>query len=88
LYIYYKYISIPFINPKYINNIYDKIKGKCPEHNYVQILEFLDYFKKTYLNTYKIDYWNYYNDIEYITNHASESYNNYLKNLFSEKPTF
>jgi len=51
-------------------------------------LEFFDYFEKTYLKSYKIEYWNYYNNIEHITNNASESCNNYLKNLFSEKPTF
>ena len=50
LYIYYKCISkFPFINPKYIYDIYDKIKSECHEHNYVQILEFLDYFEKIYL---------------------------------------
>ena len=36
LLIYYKYISnYPFINPKYIYDIYDKIKSECHEHNYV-----------------------------------------------------
>jgi len=64
LYIYYKYISnFPFINLKYINYIYDKIKSECHEHNYVQFFEFLDYIEKTNLKSYKIEYWNYYNNI-------------------------
>jgi len=50
--------------------------------------KFLDYFEKTYLKSYKIEYWNYYNNIEHITNNSSKSYNNYLKYLFSEKPIF
>ena len=32
--------------------------------------------------------WNYYNNMEYITNNASESLNNYLNNLFPTKPSF
>jgi len=31
---------------------------------------------------------NYYNNTGHIIINASESYNNYLKNLFSDKPTF
>ncbi|KAG4097787.1 hypothetical protein H8356DRAFT_1331015 [Neocallimastix lanati (nom. inval.)] len=36
---------------------------------------------KTCLYKYNIQYWNYYNDINHITNNASESFNNYLKKL-------
>ncbi|KAG4101114.1 hypothetical protein H8356DRAFT_933840 [Neocallimastix lanati (nom. inval.)] len=32
--------------------------------------------------------WNYYNNIEHITNNDSESLNNYLNNLFPTKPSF
>jgi len=32
--------------------------------------------------------WNYYNNIEHITNNVSESLNNYLNNLFPTKPSF
>ncbi|KAL6617282.1 hypothetical protein U3516DRAFT_749190 [Neocallimastix sp. 'constans'] len=42
----------------------------------------------TYLYKYDIQYWNYYNDINQITNNASESFNNYLKKLFYKKPSF
>ncbi|KAG4087812.1 hypothetical protein H8356DRAFT_1433280 [Neocallimastix lanati (nom. inval.)] len=48
----------------------------------------LYYFEKTFLNIYNIKYWNYYNNIDHITNNASESYNSYLKNLFVKKPSF
>jgi len=51
LYIYYNNISnFPFINPEYIYDIYSKIKCECQEHNYVQFLEFLEYFKKNLFN--------------------------------------
>ena len=48
----------------------------------------MEYFNKTYLYKYDIQYWNYYNDINHITNNASESFNNYLKKLFYKKPSF
>jgi len=51
-------------------------------------LKFLDFFYNNYLLKYDLDSWNYYNNIEHITNNASESFNNYLNNLFPKKPTF
>ena len=52
-------------------------------------MEFLDYFKKNYLINYETKYWNYYDNIEHITNNASESYNKYLNDLFqNRKPNF
>ncbi|KAG4101852.1 hypothetical protein H8356DRAFT_1421446 [Neocallimastix lanati (nom. inval.)] len=65
-----------------------KIKSECQEHNYVQFLEFLEYFKKTYLINYETENWNYYDNIEHITNNVSETFNKYLKILFAKKPTF
>ena len=47
----------------------------------------MEYFNKTYLYKYDIQYWNYYNDINYITNIASESFSNYLKKFFYKKPS-
>ncbi|ORX66089.1 hypothetical protein BCR32DRAFT_250539 [Anaeromyces robustus] len=89
LYIYYKAISnLPFINPEYIFNIYNKIKSSCEACDRFQFLKFLEYFKNTYLNNYDIKSWNYYKSIEHITNNASESFNNYLNNLFAKKPSF
>ncbi|KAG4082898.1 hypothetical protein H8356DRAFT_1437394 [Neocallimastix lanati (nom. inval.)] len=61
---------------------------KCQEHNYVQFLEFLEYFKKTYLINFETENWNYYDNIEHITNNVSETFNKYLKKLFAKKPTF
>jgi len=89
LYIYYNNISnFPFINPEYIYDIYSKIKSECQEHNYVQFLEFLEYFKKTYLINYETENWNYYDNIEHITNNVSETFNKYLKKLFAKKTNF
>ncbi|KAL6597151.1 hypothetical protein U3516DRAFT_764595 [Neocallimastix sp. 'constans'] len=62
--------------------------NKCQEHNYVQFLELLEYFKKTYLINYETENWNYYDSIKHITNNASESFNKYFKKLFAKKPTF
>ncbi|KAG4084312.1 hypothetical protein H8356DRAFT_1436301 [Neocallimastix lanati (nom. inval.)] len=45
-------------------------------------------YNETYLYKYDIQYWNYYNDINHITNNASEYFNNYLKKLFYKKPSF
>ncbi|KAL6600050.1 hypothetical protein U3516DRAFT_670119 [Neocallimastix sp. 'constans'] len=47
-----------------------------------------DLNEKTYLILYNIENWNYYNNIEHVTNNASESFNNYLNGLFSKKPTY
>ena len=86
---FYKAITnFPFINPEYIFDIYNYIKIICQIYNYFNFLNFLEYFNKTYLYKYDIQYWNYYNDINHITNNASESYNSYLKNLFVKKPSF
>ncbi|KAG4090794.1 hypothetical protein H8356DRAFT_1430888 [Neocallimastix lanati (nom. inval.)] len=52
----------------------------------------LCYNKNIFIKQYLIDYdmkiWNYYNNIEHITNNVSESLNNYLNNLFPTKPSF
>jgi len=89
IFIYYKAISnLPFINPEYIFDIYVIIKIKSIKNNYCQFLKFLEYFYKTYLVGYDIKIWNYYNNMEHITNNASESLNNYLNNLFPTKPSF
>jgi len=60
-------------------------KKKKEDNNF---LEFLQYFKINYLNKYNVNNWNYYNNIEHITNNASESFNNYLINLFPIKKLF
>ncbi|KAG4097789.1 hypothetical protein H8356DRAFT_940396, partial [Neocallimastix lanati (nom. inval.)] len=88
IYLLYKAITnFPFINPEYIFDIYNYIKIICQIYNYFNFLNFLEYFNKTYLYKYDIQYWNYYNDINHITNNASESFNNYLKKLFYKKPS-
>ncbi|KAG4088128.1 hypothetical protein H8356DRAFT_1433101 [Neocallimastix lanati (nom. inval.)] len=88
---YYKAISnLCFINIEYIPDIFNKIKISCKRYESTcsHFLNFLDYFEKTFLNIYNIKYWNYYNNIDHITNNASESYNSYLKKLFVKKPSF
>ncbi|KAL6597185.1 hypothetical protein U3516DRAFT_521452, partial [Neocallimastix sp. 'constans'] len=84
----YSITNFPFINSEYIFDIYNYIKIICQIYNYFNFLNFLEYFNKTYLYKYNIQYWNYYNDVNHITNNASESFNNYLKKLFYKKPSF
>ncbi|KAL6605367.1 hypothetical protein U3516DRAFT_757661 [Neocallimastix sp. 'constans'] len=89
IFIYYKAISnLPFINPEYIFDIYVIIKIKSIKNNYCQFLKFLKYFYKIYLVGYNIKIWNYYNNMEHMTNNASESLNNYLNNLFPTKLSY
>ncbi len=86
---YYKAISnLPFINPEYIMDIYILIKTKSNEKNSCYFLKFLEYFYETYLLGYDIKSWNYYNNMEHITNNASESFNNSLNKLLPIKPSF
>jgi len=51
-------------------------------------LEFLEYFEINYLNDNETKHWNYYDNIEHITNNASESFNNYLNDLFPKKASY
>ncbi|KAG4101048.1 hypothetical protein H8356DRAFT_1034900 [Neocallimastix lanati (nom. inval.)] len=89
VYIYYKAISnLPFINPNYIFDIYIIIKRICQKKMYNNFLQFLEYFNKNYLLKYNVNNWNYYENIEHLTNNASESYNSYLNNIFPNKPLF
>ncbi|KAL6613645.1 hypothetical protein U3516DRAFT_749985 [Neocallimastix sp. 'constans'] len=80
--------NLQFINPEYIFDIYVIIKIKSINNNYCKLLKFLEYFYKTYLIDYDMKLWNYYNNMEHITNNESESLNNYLNNLFPTKHLF
>ena len=55
---------------------------------YNNFQQFLEYFNKNYLLKYNVNNWNYYENIEHLTNNTSESYNSYLNNIFSNKPLF
>ncbi|KAG4081734.1 hypothetical protein H8356DRAFT_1756662 [Neocallimastix lanati (nom. inval.)] len=89
VYIYYKAISnLPFINPNYIFDIYIIIKRICQKKKYINFLQFLEYFNKNYLLKYNVNNWNYYENIEHLTNNASEFYNSNLNNIFPNKPLF
>ncbi|KAL6589824.1 hypothetical protein U3516DRAFT_771687 [Neocallimastix sp. 'constans'] len=64
---------------------YHEVKNN---NNYNNFLQFLEYFNKNYLLKYNVNNWNYYENIEHLTNNASESYNSYLNNIFPNKPLF
>ncbi|KAL6599692.1 hypothetical protein U3516DRAFT_802857 [Neocallimastix sp. 'constans'] len=80
--------NLSFINSEYIFDIYVIIKIKSIKNNYCQFLKFLEYFYKVYSVSYDMKIWNYYNNMEHITNNASELLNNYLNNLFPTKPSY
>jgi len=61
----------------------------CSRLYYRCVVKYLmKYFKKTYLLSYEIKEWNYFDNIENITNNACESYNNYINSYLNKKPTF
>ncbi|KAG4083447.1 hypothetical protein H8356DRAFT_1436978 [Neocallimastix lanati (nom. inval.)] len=64
---------------------YHEVKNNNDYNNFQQ---FLEYFNKNYLPKYNVNNWNYYENIEHLTNNASESYNSYLNNIFPNKPLF
>ncbi|KAG4107866.1 hypothetical protein H8356DRAFT_1416254 [Neocallimastix lanati (nom. inval.)] len=64
---------------------YHEVKNN---NDYNNFLQFLEYFNKNYLLMYNVNNWNYYENIEHLTNNASESYNSYLNNIFPNKPLF
>ncbi|KAG4088992.1 hypothetical protein H8356DRAFT_1432362 [Neocallimastix lanati (nom. inval.)] len=64
---------------------YHEVKNN---NDYNNFLQFLEYFNKNYLLNYNFNNWNYYENIEHLTNNASESYNSYLNNIFPNKPLF
>ncbi|KAG4103918.1 hypothetical protein H8356DRAFT_1419868 [Neocallimastix lanati (nom. inval.)] len=64
---------------------YHEVKNNNDYNNFQQ---FLEYFNKNYLLKYNVNNWNYYENIEHLTNNASESYNSYLNNIFPNKHLF
>ncbi|ORY87242.1 hypothetical protein LY90DRAFT_498499 [Neocallimastix californiae] len=49
---------------------------------------FQAYLFSNYHKNYNGNNWNYYENIEHLTNNASESYNSYSNNIFPNKPLF
>ncbi|KAL6602680.1 hypothetical protein U3516DRAFT_759449 [Neocallimastix sp. 'constans'] len=73
-----KYNSIE-ITPKIFHCDFEKAVSNAAQKNIL---------KKTYLINFETENWNYYDNIEHITNNVSETFNKYLKKLFAKKPTF
>ncbi|KAG4089662.1 hypothetical protein H8356DRAFT_1350514 [Neocallimastix lanati (nom. inval.)] len=77
--------SIPFnVN---IKRKYDEISQGlgliCPRYNSIK-----SHVTRSRRKHYETENWNYYDNIEHITNNVSEFFNKYLKKLFAKKPTF
>ena len=49
---------------------------------------FQNILKKTYLISYETENWNYYDNIENITNNVLETFNKYLKNYLQKNQLF
>lgn len=92
--------NLPYIDPNYIPDIFNLIKSEFEEEhdndeinhiidneNY-NFKKFLIYFENNYIKKYKIRDWNYYPNIEHVTNNYCESYNNKLNNMFNKKLLF
>lgn len=77
--LYKSILNLPFIDPQYVDNVYNLIKEKNNDENFD---EFLEYFKDNYINIYQIKNWNYFDNIENTTNNCCEAYNNKLNNYF------
>ncbi|ORY69183.1 hypothetical protein LY90DRAFT_504257 [Neocallimastix californiae] len=75
-----------YLFSNYHKSIFAEEFVKRKKYNNFQ--QFLEYFNKNYLLKYNVNNWNYYENIEHLTNNASESYNSYLNNIFPNKPLF
>ena len=76
---------MPFIDPNYVEDLFNKIKEKNTINNFNH---FFDYLEDNYIDKYGIKNWNYFENIENTTNNCCEAYNNKLSNLFNQKPTY
>ena len=77
--------NLVFVDPQYTIKLYDVIIQKNTNDNFKK---FLKYFKEAYINKYNHNTWNYFENIQNITNNCCESYNNKIDNYFNKKTTF
>ncbi|KAG4093227.1 hypothetical protein H8356DRAFT_1335075 [Neocallimastix lanati (nom. inval.)] len=66
--------------------LFEEIKKNTENNNNIIITP--KNFHCDFEKDYEIKHWNYYDNIKHITNNASESFNNYLNNLFPKKSHF
>ena len=76
---------MPFIDPNYVEDLFNKIKEKNTINNFNH---FFDYLEDNYIDKYGIKNWNYFENIKNTINNCCEAYNNKLNNLFNKKPTY
>lgn len=77
--------TLPLIPNIYAKDIFNLINAK---NKISELNEFLDYYEKTFIKKYEIDYWNYFKEFNLRTNNPCENYTNRLNSFFEKKPTF
>ena len=74
--------------PEYIPLVFKKIETEAKAINNINFLNFIKYFKDTYIKKFNPESWNYYENYRHITNNSCESYNAQLNKLFDKKSNF
>ena len=74
--------------PEYIPLVFKKIENEAKTINNINFLNFIKYFKDTYIKKFNPESWNYYENYRHITNNSCESYNAQLNKLFDKKSNF
>ena len=79
--------TLVYIDPNYVKDVFtliseDSINVGEKEDNFAN-----NYFKKTYIEKFNLNEWNYYKIFDHRTNNACESYNHVLNSKFNKKPS-
>ena len=88
LFILYNCIRNFMCEPEYIPLVFKKIENEAKKINNINFLNFIKYFKDTYIKKFNPESWNYYENYRHITNNSCESYNAQLNKLFDKKSNF
>ena len=79
--------TLVYIDPSYVKDVFNLISEDSEnvrekENNFVT-----NYFKKTYIDKFSINEWNYFKIYDHRTNNVCESYNHILNSKFNKKPS-
>ena len=74
--------------PEYIPLVFKKRENEAKAINNINFLNFIKYFKDTYIKKFTPESCNYYENYRHITNNSCESYNAQLNKLFDKKSNF
>ena len=79
--------TLCYIDPKYVNAVFNLILEDADNSGEDDILFVKVYFKKAYIDKFNINDWNYYKWIDHRTNNSCESFNQVLNSKFNSKPS-